>query len=824
MDFLKNDLLAAFRALRRQPAFALIVFITLTLGISANTTMFSVVRHVLLKPLAYAETDRLAIIWETNASLGISEDGTSFPNYRDWREASSAFEDMGVFQLMPYNLSGNGPPERIWGVRVTPNLFPILGVEPERGRMIRPEEVEEGGQVAIVSHGFWQRRTGMDSDLIGKSVHLSGQSYTIVGIMPAGFEFPPPIRFGDRSLMMPIEVWVPIVPGAAEEDRKFRLYCALGRMAPGIDESTAQKEMELIAERLSTTYPNENGGWSASVVSLHDQVVAHLRPSMLILMGAVGFVLLLICANLANLFLARAAARSPEWALRMTLGASPGRVVSRILTESLLITLLGGIGGLVASYWFFQALIVLGPGTIPRLETVSIDSVVLAFTFATAAVTALLFGLVPALRASRVNMCQQLVSGGRAMTGDRQLRRLRASLIVFEVALALALSISLGLCLKSFLNLTSTDLGFESREVVAAEMLLSPETYQDAHRVIEFQQKLIDRLTALPGVEVAGLVNMLPLSEYNMEIGLEFENRLATRPEDHPTVDYRAISPGYLDAMGIEVVAGRGFRESDDRDAPRVALINQSLAKRYSPTENPIGQRLLSQEIAAVTRGLQPSGPKHAYEIVGIVGDVKHFGPASGVLPEVYVPLRQDPWPLFFAVVRTPTAVDKTTDMVRLAIWDIDQTQAIADVTALEERLNGALAMHRFTLLLLVAFGILAACLAALGTYGIVTYLVSQRTLEFGIRLAMGSSKWGLVRFMFREMGLVVLAGVALGLVVAFGSTRFMESMLYEVSTTDLETFVWAALSIFVIGCLAAFVPTLRVSRIDPAVILRESP
>ncbi|HVG32679.1 MAG TPA: ABC transporter permease [Pyrinomonadaceae bacterium] len=802
MRTLVQDLRYGFRMLWKSPGFTLVAIITLGLGIGANTAIFSVVNSVLLRPLPYPDADRLVYLQAVNPAQGITASNISPPDFADWKNQNQTFEDMTAFVTGGAILSGDTEPERVPAAYVSASFLPVLGVKPAIGRSFLVEEDREGNDsVAIISHALWQRRFGADPSVVGRQINVSGQSTTVIGVMPADFEF-----------MQPVDMWRPLAVEMTSERRDNRYLQVLARLKPGVSLEQAQSQINTITERLGQSYVETNSNWGARLTGLHDLMVAGVRPALLLLLGAVGFVLLITCANVANLMLARAAARQKEIAVRAALGASRLRVVRQLLTESLLLSTIGGGVGLLLGIWLTDFLVSISPANTPRLETVHLDSRVLLFTLAVTFLIGLLFGLAPAWQASRVNLNEALKEGGRSFSEGWRRNRVRKALVISEVALSLMLLIGAGLLIKSFVLLRGTDAGFDAENVLTMRVSLPSLKYKEGRQKAEFFERLAERVAQLPGVESVGATLSLPLGGSNYSVGRAFipEGRPLT-PEESINASYSVTTPGYFGAMKIPLVAGRQFTERDREDAPQVVIVNETLARRYFPNEAAVGKRIKIWRDEQFPR-----------EIVGIVGDTKTDVLEGEASPQMYVPHAQDSsWGGMSLVVRSTAKPLALTSAVRGAVLSLDPDQPVFGIKTMEDVVAASVATRRISMMLLSGFAGLALLLAALGVYGLISYSIAQRTHEIGLRMALGAQARDVLGLVLRQGMSLVLVGVAIGLVSAFALTRVMKSLLYEVSATDPLTFAGVALLLIVVALIACLIPARRAMRVDPMIALR---
>ena len=804
-----QDLRYGLRMLGKNPGFTVVAVIALALGIGANSAIFSVVNTVLLRPLPYRDPDRLVMVWEDSTKAGYPRDTPAAANYIDWRDQNQVFEGMAAIAEQNFNLTGTGEPERIEGRLVSANLFALLGVEPQVGRAFLPEEDQPGrNRVVIMSHGLWQRRFGADANITGKPLTLNGESYTVVGVMPSHFQFP------SRE----DQLWVPIAFTPQQAANRGRHYLeVIARLKPGVTLEGAQAEMSAIAVRLQQQYPNENTDVGATVTPLHEQVVGDIKPALLVLLGAVGFVLLIACANVANLLLARAAVRQKEISIRVALGASRLRLIRQFLTESLLLAVLGGGVGLLLSLWGVSLLKNFIPENISQVEAITIDSRVLLFTLFVSLLTGLIFGLAPATQASSLNLNETLKEGGRDSAAGSRGNRIRSLLVIIEVAVSLILLIGAGLLINSFLRLRDVDPGFRADNLLTMQVVLPTFKYPDHERRTAFYDELLRRIETLPGVKSAAVTTNLPLYQQGNSIGISVEGIPDPAPGQgrRPTVATRVVSPRYFETMGIQLLQGRGFAAQDTADAPAAALINETMARRFWPEQDPTGKRLTSGSLTS-------TDPDDWITIVGVVKDVRQFELVADPRPQMYLSYAQAG---FFApsdlVVSTAVEPLSLAATVRRTVWEVDRDQPVSKIRTMEEIVSQSVARQRFSMLLLGIFAALALVLAAVGIYGVMSYSVAQRTREFGIRMALGAQRSDVLKLAVGQGLKLVLIGIGIGLAAAFVLTRVMSSLLFGVSATDPATFMIISLVLIGVAVAASFIPARRATKIDPMVALR---
>ena len=806
-EFLQ-DIRFGWRALVKSPGFTIVAVVALALGIGANTAIFSVVNAVLLRPLPFKNPDQLVLIWESATHLGFPKNTPSPANFLDWQRQATVFTGMAAMAPKNFNLTGISEPERLDGRRISANLFDLLGVQPRLGRGFQPQDDKPGAHVVLLSDGLWQRRFGADPTLIGRAIHLNGESFTVIGVMPPGIQLP---GFGNWR----DQLWVPMAFPSEEAASRGNHYLeVIARRKPGVSLQQARAEMDTVAARLARQYPEDNLRIGATVNSLHDEVVGEIRPALLILLGAVAFVLLIACANVANLLLARAAVRQKEIALRHALGATRSRIVRQLLAESMLLALLGGAVGLFLAFVGLDVLKHFIPDGISQAESIAIDARVFGFTALIAIMTGLVFGLVPAAQASHFSLNEALKEGGRDSTGGGKGVRLRGLLVVAEVAVSFVLLIGAGLLINSFLHLRNLDPGFRADHLLTAKIEMSEIKYPDrAHRV-PFLDEVLRRVRALPGVQSAALAGNLPLT-YNgdsMYIGVE---GIPDPPTDEQVdVIYRAVGPGYFDTMGIPLLQGRDFNDQDTtEESSYKVIVSEKLAQHYWPGKNPIGQRLK----AGPTTSEAPWR-----EVVGVVKDVRQNDFIAPPKLQMYLSYRQlrelAPNAL---VIRTSVEPLSLASAVRGAVWAVDKDQPVSDIASMEQIVAGAVARQRFSMLLLALFAGLALLLAAVGIYGVMSYSVTQRSREIGIRMALGAQKSDVLRMTLRQGLRLAIFGVAIGIAGALVLTRLMASLLFGVSATDPATFAAITIIFSGVALFASYIPALRSVKVDPMIALR---
>ncbi len=806
MDDLIRDLRYAFRFLLSRPTFSAIAVLTLALGIGANTAIFSVVNGVLLRPLPYRDPGRLVLVAEKTSYPTVS---TSYQNYVDWRDQSRSFEAMEATRATTITLSGTGEPERLNARMVTAGLFDMLGTRPETGRIfLAAEDKPNGAPVAMLSHGLWQRRFGGSGEILGQSISLDGKPTTVVGILPAGFQ-----------VFQPADVFLPFGPWAATlpDDRNWHPgIFPLARLKPGVSRDQARQEMIGIARRLEQQYPLFNTDKSADVVGLQDQIVKDHRPALLLLLGAVSFVLLIACVNLANLLLARAATRSREVAVRTALGAGRGRLIRQLLTESVLIAAAGGVVGLAVAWAALGSLLRLAGDALPQGVPIGVDGRVLAFTAGVSLLAGILFGVVPALRTASPDLREALNEGSRGSTSGPGQHRLRGSLVVMEIAFAVVLLVGSGLLLRSFSRLLDTPAGFRPDHLLVVDLPVSPTAYGEPVRRYDFYDRIIERARILPGVRGAAAASFLPVSGGGSMLHFNVKGKPPASPKDFTAAGYRAVSPGYLETLGVPFLQGRRFTNNDREGAPSVVIINQSMAKSFFPGANPLGQW--------IQLGATPEAEVPWMEVVGIVGDVR---PGLGLDPqaEMYLPFRQADQllPVFqlSLILRTGGTPMAQVAALRSALAEIDPNQPLVKVRTMEDNMAASVAQPRFRAWLIGIFAGIALALAAVGVYGVMSYTVTQRTNEIGVRVTLGARPAEIFRIIVGEGLRLALLGVGLGLAAALAVTRLLESFLFGVSAYDPLTLAGVAIVLILVSLTACLLPARRATRMDPVAALR---
>jgi predicted permease len=797
MDSLLQDLRFGFRTLLKKPLLIAVALITLSLGIGANTTIFSVVNAVLLRKLPYNNPDQLIMIGETNPQ-GIDNIEVSYPNFTDLKEQSQAFEKIAAYRTINLILTGAGEAERINTAFVTDDLFELLQVRPARGRVFTPED--KGNQV-VVSHGFWQRRFGSDPGLIGGSITLNSSSCTVIGIMPAGFQFP-----NEK-----IEVWLPLSQLAGQmKNRSVHVIAVIARLKPDLSLRQAQTDIEAIAGRIQQNYSGEDPGHGFKAVSLREQVVGYARPKLMLLLGVVSFVLLIACSNVANLMLSKAAARQQEMAIRAALGASRWRIIRLLLSESILLAFIGGLAGLLLSVWGIDFLSFYLSENLPRASEIGIDRQVLAFTLLISTLSGLLFGLAPAIKASKDGLNESLKIGSSTSIGGPQRNRFSKALIISEIALSLILLAGAGLLIKSFWRLLQVDPGFKSENLLTMTISLTGVKYRETDQIVSFYKQLPLQLETIPGVRAVSAVSALPISGGDGVGDLTIDGR-AFPPGEKPAASFRRILPNYFKTMEISLVRGREFDDRDNGEDQKVVIINDSMARRFWPGEDAVGKRLK----------VGPPENEPWLTVVGVVKDVRNIGLDAEPNLATYEPHPQRPWSTMNLVVRTEGDPLKLSAAVREEISKIDKDLPVYNVTTMNRRISASVGDRRINMVLLSIFAAISLLLAVVGIYGVMSYFVTRQIREFGVRMALGAQPSDIFRIVFGHGAVLILSGLAVGLVGSFVLTRTLSNFLFDMSANDPLTFVSVSIILSLAALFAIYIPARKATRIDPVTALR---
>ena len=801
-----TDLRHGARLLLRAPGFTAVAVAALAIGIGANTAIFSVVNTILIRPLPYQDPDRLAVIWEHNLPRDRKNNVVSPGNFIHWREMQQSFVDLAAVGGMQGNrfritITGDGEPEEVPVQLVSASFFPLLGVQPAFGRTFTPEEDRPQNRVAVLSDRLWKRRYGGDPGILQKTITVQGNPYAVVGVMPPGFSYL------DKS----IEIWVPVGFPAQARTPRGRWLTVMGRLKPGMTAERAQQDMERVHAELRRQFPEFNTGWTARVVPLTEELTGNIRPALLVLLGAVGFVLLIACANVANLLLARATSRQRELAVRAALGAARGRIVRQLMAEGLVLAATGGAAGLLLAWWAINLLRVAVADRLPiqRLEAVQLDGWVLLFTIVASLASGMLFGIIPALSASGAALTDALKEGGRTGTGRRG-KYARNALAVVEIALALVLLVGAGLLVRSFIRLLDVNPGFDTERIVTMNVSLPGARYPEPARMIQFYQRLLDRVDALPGVEASGANSFLPLIGLGAATGFEVVGRPKAPAGEEPVCDVRVIANDYFKAMGIPLIKGRLFAADEALDSKDKVIINETMAAKYWPGEDPIGKRVKISW-----------NDDREDEVIGVVGDVRHLGLETEPRAMTYWPYPRFAYSSMALVIRTKNEPLSIANSVVSIVREQDPNLAVAGIKTLEDVLSDSLAQRRLTMMLLAVFAGAALLLAAVGIYGLIAYSVTQRTQEIGIRMALGARANDVLRMVLGQAAALAGAGIAIGAVGAALLTRFMAGLLYQVKPLDAVTFIAVAAALAGVALVAAFVPGRRAASVDPVVALR---
>jgi putative ABC transport system permease protein len=807
-DEMFQDLRYGIRMLLKHKGFTAVAALTLALGVGANTAIFSVVNAVLLRAFPYREADRLMVVWEKNR---LTEQNVISPaNFFDWREQNRVFEGMAAFNDTRNSLASDGAPEEILGQVATDNLFSVLGVNALLGRTFAPEDGQPGqNNVVVLSFGLWQRRFGGEENVIGRKVILNAIDHTVIGVLPPDFKWH--VRKNSQTGQA-AELWTPWA--LTNEFRQFRgrFICAVARLKPGVSLEQARAEMDAIAGRLAEQYKQFNRGHGINVAPLRQQFAGELRLALLVLMGAVGFVLLIACANVANLLLARAAARQREMAVRAALGAGRWRIMRQLLTESLLLAALGGAAGLLLARWGTAALVKLSPPELGDFQSVEISAPVLGFTFVVTLLTGVIFGLVPATEASNLKLSDTLKEAGRSLAGGARSRRLRGALVVTEIALALALMAGAGLLIRSFLRLQGVDAGFNTQNVLTMRVALPRVRYNEDAKIINFFMQALERMQALPGVEAVGAINYTPFLGLGTSTGFDIEGRPKPKP-DQPMggTSVCITDQNFFRALQIPLKRGRLFTEQEVRERRNVVVINEALAQKYFPNEDPLGRRIII-----------PLRPPHVpTEIIGVVGDVKHSQLDQRAEPMSYWPIAQQPSSFMTLTLRTRGEATAVVAAARNVVQTLDPQQPVGEARTLASLVGNSIARQRFNTLLLAVFAAVALLLSAIGIYGVMSYAVAARTHEIGVRAALGATASDIMRLALKQGMKLALLGVAAGLLAAVALTRLLKNLLFGVGVTDPATFGVITLLLTSVALLACWIPARRATKVDPLIALR---
>ena len=810
MDDILQDIRYGIRLCLRTPGFTVIAVLALALGVGANTAIFTIVNAVLLEPLPFRDPSRLVVMWETNGRRAGRPNTLAPANFICWRERATAFQQMAPFYDYRLNLTGSGEAEELIGMDVTPDFFPTLGVSPLAGRAFAADEGPQGHDaVAVLSYGLWLRRFAGDTGVIGRTIQINGRAITIIGVMPADVRL-----FIKRWSLTgkPADLWMPFAFTEASRQPRGRYMSAIARLETGVTITEAQAQLDTIAGGLATEFPQFDTGWGALLVPLHRELSGDLRPALLVLTGAVGFVLLIACANVANLLLARGATRQREIAIRTALGAGRVRVIRQLLTESLVLCVLGGGFGLLVAQWGLDLLLAITPVSLADLGPVHLSYPVLGFTAAVSLATAIVCGFAPAFEGSRGNVQEALKDGVRQIGASVRHRRIRQGFVVGEIALAVVLLVGAGLMIRSFSTLRGVNPGFDARNVLTGRVTVPTRRYPDAAKRIDFFASLVARLSAMPGVESAGAVSYLPLAGAGAATGFTIVGQPAPLPGQGPGTDVSVCDNGYFRTLKVPLLRGRFFAEREMREKSNVVIINDALARRYFPVEEPIGKSLV----------IDMADPNVPTEIIGIVGNVKFSDLATEAHPTSYWPHPQLAYSAMTVTLRTTSDPAAFASLVERAVHAMDKDQPLADIRTMDQWVSRTLSQARFSSMLLTTFAGLALALAAIGIYGVMSYSVSQRTSEIGLRLALGAETRDILNMIVKNAVRLAAIGLAIGVGLALALSRTLTSLLYETAGTDPLTFAAVVGVLGAVAIAASYFPARRASRIPPGEALRQ--
>jgi putative ABC transport system permease protein len=806
MDRFAQDLRHAVRVLRKTPVFTLVVVFTLALGIGANTAMFSVVNAVLLQDLPFSDPSRVVDINEYNNGGATA---IAPANFVDWRRMARSFSVMAVYRPRTFNVStGTGEPERLQGAQTSSTFFDVLGVTPIRGRSFTADDAEPGRASVILSYGLWQRRFA-GADVVGRAMRLNGEPFTIVGVMPAAFNFPQAAEFWTNAAYdLP-----PGGPGDPRENRGGHYLRGIARLNNGVSLEQANAELLTITEQLKTQYPDTNTNFTTQAASLQEQLVGSSRTPLIILLGAVGCVLLIVIANVANLLMARATVRARELAIRAAIGANRRTLIRQLLTESVVMAVVGGVLGVLLAFWGVDLILALDPGEVPRVTPISVDATALLFAVGLSLLTGVLFGVGPAWQASRPQLQSTLKDATRGTTGEGSRHFARMGLVLAEVAISLVLLVGAGLLFRSLMTLLDVPLGFTTSGVMTMQVAPTGENYRAPAHFIAYWNRVLENVRAVPGVKAAALSASAPMTPGMSVLAFQVSGRPEVPLHQSPIGHYLEVSPGYFDAMGIPVLSGREFAPQDAIENPRVIVINEAMARREFPNQDPLGQRF--------SFGPGPDNQQQWLEIVGVVGNVRQYRADEAPVPMTYVVHTSSTQRAYSLIVRTDGDAMALAGSVRAAVQAIDPSLPIVRARTLDEVIGASLTQRRFNMTLLLVFAAIALVLAVAGIYGTVAYAVAQRTQEIGIRVALGATTGEVLRLVLIDALKPVGGGLAIGMIAAFGLTRALDRLVYGISTTDTVTFVTLPLFLGLVAMLASWLPALRATRVDPMIALR---
>ena len=813
-----QDLRLAFRSLINAPGFTAVAIITIALAIAANTAVFSLVNALLIRPLPFKNPSELVLLFEKFAGQGLDQIPVSAPEYLDWEKQTRSYDGIAAFDFVNLNLTGGDMPERIQGAVVTPSLFPLLGVQPLKGRVFNETEFGEGNDgVILLGERLWRRRFNADPQLIGTQVSINGRSFTVIGVMPEKFEFPLPLfgvqggTFAERA-----EIWKPVAFTKQElESRGSRSYGVIARLKPGVTLAQAQAEANTVVANWHPLFPDNyepSVKFGATLYPMHDLVVGGMRSALFILLGAVAVVLMIACANLTTMLLARAGAREREFAIRLALGAGRTQLLRQMLSESILLALIGALAGVMLAVWGLDLLQAIGAQTVPRLAEVNLDLRVLFVTLAVAVGVGVIFGIIPALASGKPELTEALKEGGRGSTTGARRNRLRNALVVAEVALALVLLVGASLLLKSFARLQNVDPGFNPKNVLTMEVALPLLKYPRGKPVADFFAEATRRVKALPGVEAAGFTTILPLSGTNSDSSFSIEGFDSAAQKIYPDEEIRGITPEYLSAIKVPLLQGRFLNEGDQFEGPGVILVNNTFAKKWWPNQEAVGKRITFSD----TRKPDVKW----LTVVGVVGDMRHRGLDLDPKPEYYFAHNQTPYRAMILTVRSTQDPRSLTSAIRRQISKLDPDLPAANVRTLEQVASDSIAPRRLSVVLISVFAAVALVLASVGIYGVMSFLVVQRTHEIGVRMALGAQRRDVLLLVVGRATRLLFIGTVIGLVLAFFSSRALGTMLYDVPPFDLPTFALVTFSLALVALVASYIPAQRASRADPMIAL----